>query len=132
VTGPGDVITLTIPAGEGFDRIAHLVVGGLAVRLDVTFEHLEDLHLALDGVLEERLEDGDVTVSVRVLDNELRTTVVPFEPGFLHAELERESRDGVGLRRVLETVVDDFDVSEEEGAEWIELRKTVQRGKRDG
>jgi hypothetical protein len=128
----GDLITLTVPADEGFDRIVHLVVGGLAVRLDVTFEHLEDLHLALDGLLEEREEDIDVTVSVRVLDDELETTVGPFVPGRLRAQLDREPLDGVGLRRVLETVVDDFDVSARDEGEWIELRKTVHRGGRDG
>jgi hypothetical protein len=128
----GDIITLTIPPDEGFDGIVHLVVGGLAVRLDVTFEHLEDLHLALDGLLEERVDDNDVTVSVRVLDDELETTVGPFVPGRLQAQLEREPRGGLGLRRVLETVVDGFDVSEHDEGEWIELRKTVQRGRRDG
>jgi hypothetical protein len=128
----GDVITLTIPTDEGFDRIAHLVLGGLAVRLDVTFEHLEDLHLALDGLLEERAEDGDLTVSVRVLGDELATTVGPFAPGRLRAELERDVRAGIGLRRVLETVVDTYDVSDREGGEWIELRKNVERVDRGG
>jgi hypothetical protein len=128
----GDVITLTIPADEGFDRIAHLVLGGLAVRLDVTFEHLEDLHLALDGLLERRLEDGDVTVAVRVLGDQLETTVGPFPHGHLRSELEQESREAIGLRRVLEAVVDDFDVADRDGADWIELRKRVHRVKRNG
>jgi hypothetical protein len=128
----GDVITLTVPADEGFDRIVHLVVGGLAVRLDVTFEHLEDLHLALDGLLEERIDARHVTVSVRVLDDEIATTVGPFVPGRLQAQLDLEPRGGLGLRRVLETVVDGFDLSEREEGEWIELRKTVHRARRDG
>ena len=128
-----DLITLTIPSDEGFDRIAHLVLGGLAVRLDVTLEHLEDLQLALDGLLEERGEDGEnITVSVRVLGDELETTVGPFERGHLRAELDRESREQIGLRRVLETVVDTFDVNERGGSEWIELRKSVQRVSRHG
>ena len=128
----GDVITLTIPADEGFDRIAFLVLGGLAVRLDVTFEHLEDLNLALEGLLEERADDGEVTVAVRVLGDELQTTVGPFARGHLRAELEGEPREGIGLRRVLSTVMDAFDVADREGGEWIEMRKTVQRVKRNG
>jgi hypothetical protein len=128
----GDVITLTIPADEGFDRIAFLVLGGLAVRLDVTFEHLEDLNLALEGLLDERTDDGDVTVAVRVLEDELQTTVGPFARGHLRAELEGEPREGIGLRRVLSTVMDAFDVADREGGEWIEMRKTVQRVKRNG
>ncbi len=127
-----DVITLTIPSDEGFDRIAHLVLGGLAVRLDVTLEHLEDLHLALDGLLERREDDADTTVAVRVLEDELETSVGPFPRGYLDAELDRELPVGFGLRRVLEAVVDDFAVGERDGGEWIDLRKRVQRVGRRG
>ena len=46
-----DEITLTIPRDAEFHRVAHLVLGGLAVRLDLTIENLEDLQLALDAIL---------------------------------------------------------------------------------
>jgi hypothetical protein len=121
-----DVVSLTIPGDEAFARVAHLVLGGLAVRLDLTFEHLEDLNLALDGLLEHR--DGeDTTITVRIGEEELLTSVGPFPRGHLEDELERETPDGLGLRRVLETVVDGFEVDERDGAEWIDLRKHVER-----
>ena len=122
-----DEIRLTIPGGEGFERIAHLVVGGLAVRLDVTFENLEDLHLALDGLLERCPSDGEVTLAVRVGDEELEASVGPFPEGSLRSELEREPVDGVGLRRILETLTDGFEVSEQNGSEWARLRKRLHR-----
>jgi hypothetical protein len=127
-----DEIRLTIPRGEGFEGIAHLVVGGLAVRLDITFEKLEDLHLALDGVLEGCTGDGELTVTVKVRDDELETSVGPFALGQLRAELERDAPDGMGLRRILEAVTDGFDVSEHGGADWAQLRKRLHRVKRDG
>ena len=34
---------------------------------------------------------------------------------------------GLGLRRVLETSVDEVDVSERDGGQWVELKKTVER-----
>ena len=37
----GDEICLTLPADEAFHGVAHLVLGGLAVRLDLTYEDLE-------------------------------------------------------------------------------------------
>ena len=43
-----DQISLTLPADRDYYRVAHLVLGGLAVRLNLTFEHLEDLPIALD------------------------------------------------------------------------------------
>jgi anti-sigma regulatory factor (Ser/Thr protein kinase) len=122
-----DEIRLTIPAEEDFQRIAHLVVGGLAVRLDVTFENLEDLHLALEGLLERCNDDGDVTIAVRVGDDELQASVGPFPAGKLQAELAHDPGNGLGLRRVLETVTDEFRVDERDGAEWAELRKRLHR-----
>ena len=49
--------------------VAHLVLGGLAVRLDLTIENLEDLQLALDALLgdvtESEVSDGALTVISR-------------------------------------------------------------------
>ena len=39
------------------------------------------------------------------------------------AELEEEAGDSLGLRRLLETVVDSVSISERDGGPWIELRK---------
>ena len=49
---PADEITLTLPRAPEFQRVAHLVLGGLAARLNLTVESLEDLQLALDAVLD--------------------------------------------------------------------------------
>ena len=127
-----DEIRLTIPGEEDFQRIAHLVVGGLAVRLDVTFENLEDIHLALERLLERCSEEQEVTVAVRVREDELEASVGPFPGGTLRRELERETGDGVGLRRILDTLTDGFDVAEHDGQEWAELHKRLHRVKRDG
>jgi anti-sigma regulatory factor (Ser/Thr protein kinase) len=118
-----DEIVLTLPVEEEFQRIAHLVLGGLAVRLDLTFEHLEDLQLALEGLLERR-GDTPVTVSVVVDNGTLRTAIGPFEGGALD-DLEHDESP-LGLRRVLETVVDGFEVEERDGANWVQLTKATK------
>ena len=87
-----DEISLTLPADDAFRRVAHLVLGGLAVRLDLTYESLEDLELALDTLLERSPQDDDVTVRVRVEGDELRTTVSPVPAG-------RPARARPGSRR---------------------------------
>jgi hypothetical protein len=120
-----DEITLTLPRLRPFVRIAHLVLGGLAVRLDLTFENLEDLQLALAGLLDRPDADGFVTLAVRVENGTLHATVGPFDDG-LRAELEREMESGVGLRRVLDTVVDDVQLDTRDGGIWVELTKGVQ------
>ena len=121
-----DEVTLTFPAEEGFQRVAHLVLGGLAVRLDLTFEMLEDLQLALDGLLDRCPEDAEVTIAVTIDDRLIRTSVGPFDTGVVE-ELEREDNP-LGLRRVLETVCDRFEVEERDGRQWVELTKSVKAG----
>jgi hypothetical protein len=120
-----DRITLVLPAEEEYQQVANLVVGGLAVRLDLTFEHLEDLMVALDTLLGRIGGSENVSVSVTVEDGRLRASVGPFASGVLD---EPDGDDGaLGLRRVLETVCDTFEVERRETTEWAELTKTVGR-----
>ena len=119
----GDRITLTMPGERDFFRVAHLVVGGLAVRLDLTFENLEDLQVALATVLRE--SEGEVTVSVRVQPDQIEASIGPFGSRDQELDLDREVEEGVPLRRVLETVCDSIDVVDGEGGRWVVLRKSV-------
>jgi hypothetical protein len=124
-----DEIALTIPADEAFNGVAHLVLGGLAMRFDLTFETLEDLELALDALLDRRdAGDGDTTVRVRVEEQEVRTVVGPFRAD-VRDELDREAAGALGLRRILETVTDGIAVSEADGAQWVELTKRRKQEK---
>jgi hypothetical protein len=123
-----DEIALTLPPDEAFHGVAHLVLGGLAVRLEMSFETLEDLELALDALLERKTEaDGETTVRLRVGKKDVRTVVGPFRGADLRGELDREAASELGLRRILETVVDDVQVTEHEGAQWVELTKRLPR-----
>ena len=119
-----DEITLTLPRERDFHRVAHLVLGGLAVRLDLTFEHLEDLQLALAGLLERQQTEGDVTVTVRIGSDEIEAEVGPFDEA-VKRELEAQPDDSFGLRRVLDAVVDGVAVETRDGGHWIGLRKRV-------
>jgi ribosomal protein S28E/S33 len=122
-----DEISLTLPADEAFHRVAHLVLGGLAFRLDLTFEHLEDLELALDALLERTGETGEVTLRVRVLDGELQTIVGPFTS--VRTEFEEGGDDSLNLRRILGTVCDRVEIAERDGGQWVELTKRVETAK---
>jgi anti-sigma regulatory factor (Ser/Thr protein kinase) len=120
-----DEITLTLPRAPEFQRVAHLVLGGLAVRLNLTIENLEDLQLALDAILV-RMDpnNGNVTVQMSLRDGELETRIGPLTPALLD-EIERET-DGeeLGVRRVLDSTVDDVHVD----GEWVRLTKKVASG----
>jgi hypothetical protein len=119
-----DEIRLTLPADEAFHGVAHLVLGGLAVRLDLSFENLEDLELALDSLLGRTSGDEDVILRVLVTDGELRTIVGPFSS--LRAEFDDTGTGDLNLRRILSAVCDAVEIEERDGAEWVELTKRVQ------
>jgi len=120
-----DEITLRLPRERPFFGVAHLVVGGLAVRLDLSFEQLEDMQVALGGLLEQHGTEREITVSVRVEGDTIHTLVGPFD-GSLEQELARDAGDAVGLRRVLETVVDEVEVTDRDGQAWVELTKAMK------
>jgi hypothetical protein len=116
-----DEITLVIPAQEDFRQIAHLVLGGLGVRAELTYEDLDDLQTALDALLGCRDDAGDLHVRFDVRDDAVRSTVGPFAESQLD-ELESESTE-LGLRRVLETVADGFEVERRDGDAWVVFTK---------
>jgi len=116
-----DEITLTIPRERDFHRVAHLVLGGLAVRLDLTIENLEDLELALDAILDRAdPEAGDITVQMSLREGALETSVGPLKPALLD-EIEQEQNGALSLRRVLESTVDDVHVD----GQFVHLTKKV-------
>ena len=125
-----DVVTLQLPRDHDFFGVAHLVLGGLGARFDLTYDVLEDMTTALDELLERREAIDDVTLEVRVGDGEITTTVGPFG-GRVVDELHA-SDAGLGLRRVLETVVDSVSISERDSGHWVELRKHVKAMPRAG
>ena len=119
-----DVVTLQLPRERDYFGVAHLVLGGLGARLDLTYDVLEDMTTAIDELLNRRESSDDVTLSVRIEDDAIVATVGPFS-GRVAYELH-SSDEGLGLRRVLETVVDKVDVGERDGAQWVELTKKVE------
>ncbi len=121
-----DEFTISIPRERPFATVAGLVIGGIVARHDVTLDVLDDLQLALDGVLERSDEDGgQVTIQVRIENGTIATVIGPVTESTA-AELEQEAGDSLGLRRLLETVVDSVTLSERDGSSWIELRKAYE------
>lgn len=122
-----DEITLTWPRGPEYQRVAHLVLSGLAVRLDLTIENLEDLELALDSVLDRTDPNlGEITMRLAVRDSELEACIGPLSTRLLD-EIDRDGGDGeLSIRRVLDSTVDDVHVD----GDWVLLTKKV--GSRDG
>jgi hypothetical protein len=101
------------------------VLGGLAVRHELTFDTLEDLQVALGALLECSDEEGEVTIRVRAGRTELQVAVGPFDEQALSDALDGQPAGGLDLRRVLDTVADRVERTTAEDGAWIELTKRV-------
>jgi hypothetical protein len=119
-----DEFTISIPREQPFAGVVGLVVGGIAARHEVTLDVLDDLQLALDGVLERTDDDHEsqLTIELRVEGGTIEALIGPVTASTA-AELEEEAGESLGLRRLLETVVDSATISERDNGPWIELRK---------
>jgi hypothetical protein len=114
-------IRLVIPAEEDFRPIVHLVTGGLASRLKITYDDLEDIQVGVDAVLALRDDDGDVTVVLSSEPGLMRAEIGPFEPEALDPSDRPDG--GLDLQRVLETVCDTHEFESREDGAWVELTK---------
>ena len=122
-----DSITLSIPHAKPYHGVARLVVGGLAARLELSYEHLEDLQLALESVLE---SDGyvtgdEVTVQLVVEPDCVVIEIGPLDPVVLGEDLGRDAGEGVSLSRLLSTLVEEISVQEGDDGSRLRLGKRV-------
>jgi hypothetical protein len=117
-----DMVEITIPRERDFSIVAELVVGGIAARHDVTLDVLDDLQLALGSLLEHAEDDdGQITVQLRVGTAAIDVSVGPVGERTV-AELERDG-EVLGLRRLLDTTVEDVTLNGRDGGTWVDLHK---------
>jgi hypothetical protein len=119
-------IILSIPSDKPFHGVARLVVGGLAARLHLSYEALEDLQLALDSVLERDgyLAGPHVTMRLSVKPESVGMVIGPLAPQ-LRSDLESEDGDRISLRRLLSTLVETVELEAREGGDWLALDKRL-------
>jgi hypothetical protein len=116
-----DEIRLVIPAEEDFRPIAHLVTGGLAARLDVSYDDLDDLQVGIEALLALRDDAEELVVSLSSGTGTLRASLGPFPAEALHDD----DSDGLDVHRVLATVCDTHEVQQRDGDAWVELTKRI-------
>jgi len=121
----GEEIRLVIPAEEDFRPIAHLVTGGLAARLDVTYDDLDDLQVGIEALLALRDDVDELVISLSAVDGTLHASLGPFASDALRGG--GGSGDGLDLQRVLSTVCDTHEIQERDGDTWVALTKRVAR-----
>lgn len=134
-----DTVALSFPRDSRYYAVARLVVGGMAAPLQMSYDALDDLQLAISSLLDHEelatrgagVEAGagidDVHLRLEVDEHRLVAAIGSFATGSLDRAFERSAQQGgeMGLQRLLDTIVDDVRVSDESDGEWITLTKQV-------
>ena len=122
-----NTIRLKIPHQPPYHGVALLVVGGLAARLDLSYEKLEDLQLALENVLKngDYVSEAQVTVELDVLDDSLSLVVGPLDGAAVRTALEDDRDDRISLGRLLDTLVEGVTIESRDDGDWLRLDKRV-------
>ena len=124
-----EAIELTLPAGREWHAVARLVLGGVADRMNLSFEDLDDIQLAVERLLVEAASQETVRIRIDVREQGLRIGVGPLAERTLADALQGPDAvpGELTLRRILQTVVDSFGVEEaEEGGIVVRLQKAVR------
>ena len=125
-----DRIELVTPVGRAWDPVIRLVLGGIGDRLDLGFDELDDLQLAVERLLAEARFEDRVTLSFEILDRSVRVRIGPILTGAIADALQGPpARPGeLTLGRILQTVVDSYGVEKvEDGHMVVRLEKAVRR-----
>ena len=126
MTSHHERIDLEAPLSGDFHAVVRLIIGGIAERVDFAFEEIDDLQLAVERLLAEAGQVGNVRLTFEVGDTSIRTRVGPLSgPKVGEALRDGDAVPGqLTLRRILQTVVDSFGVEDlGDGAIVVRLEK---------
>ena len=106
-----DTITLVVPADSRGEGVVALVLGGLASRLDLPVDRIDELALAAATVAPHVCADSlELEADIRA-----DRLVVRIGP------LEDDAATDPGVRRIVDALVDRVGAIGRGGHEWIEL-----------
>jgi anti-sigma regulatory factor (Ser/Thr protein kinase) len=128
-----DTVALSFPRDSRYYAVARLVVGGMAAPLQMSYDALDDLQLAISSLLdhEDLATSGsadEVQLRLEVDESQLVASIGTFRSGSLDRAFERSAPAGgdLGLRRLLDTIVDEVGVQLDGESEWVTLTKRVK------
>ena len=124
---PAEKITLTIPGQRRFIGIARMFVGGLAARLDLGYETMDDLQLALESVLQNSELGETVTVEASVDGAAIAILVGPLGRDPLQPA-DGARADALELERMLAALVAGSETVAREDGCWLRLDVRIPAG----
>ena len=120
-----DTLILTIPNERRFLAVVRHVLGGFASQLDLPYELMDDLQLAVETVLARAADHGAaLTLRVAPGDQGLSVFVGPIDETAL-GESRPDREAGPSLRQILSTLVTSAEVVLLDGGRWLGIEQHV-------
>ena len=127
VTGEAtERITLTVPGERRYIGIVRLFVGGLAARLGLGYETMDNLQLALESVLRKATPGGQITLEACIDHDALSILVGPLDRDLLRADESRP--ESLELERLLSALVTGAESISRDGSGWLRLDVRIPAG----
>jgi hypothetical protein len=126
VSEPTQRITLTLPGGRRHIGMVRMFVGGLAARLSLGYETMDDLQLALESVLRKSTPREEITLEVRIEDDAVSILVGPLSRDPL--QNDRPRPDALELERLLSALVAGAEVVSRDDGTWLRLDVRIPAG----
>ena len=109
-----DVIRLAVTASPTALPVVRMVLGGVAARVDLSLEEIDDLYMAVEELLStaDGLGEGpEHELVIEVGDGGLTIDAGPFHTSGLRARLTADQVAGeLGLRAVMDSVVQSVEI----------------------
>ncbi len=120
-------IELTAPLDGDFGAVVRLIVGGISARVDLGFEEMDDLQLAIERLHAEAGGQERLTLDFDLSPGRVRVRLGPLLERGLADALQRGPVAGaLTLKGVLDTLVDSYGVEEAaDGRLFIRIVKLV-------
>ena len=130
----GDTVTLRIPRDREYLPLLHMVLGGIAIRQDLSFDDLDDVQLAVDNVMaEDDGEQEELTMTVTMGDDILAITLAPLTNPDLRETLRLGQVPAGAEGRCLDvclllrSLVDQYELQDiDQGSFAVEMRKRLR------
>ena len=104
-----DTIVLTIPTSPAFRGVASLVLGGVGSRLDLPYERMDDLQLAVLSMLDASRGE-EASVEIHAEDERVAVSVGPLRTG---------AESDAGLALVLTRLTDGVEATPRDDVSWL-------------
>lgn len=118
----GDEIVLTLPAAPEFVRIARLTSAGLATRIGMGYDEVEDLRIAVGEACSLLIGDGSRPGALTLTFTVEPDTVAVAISGRLEGPAPASDPDSDLSDQILDAVVDSHEVDRAADRVWLAKR----------